>query len=296
MCKSSRPIAFPSIYGIDAMRLYPNVQITIETITPEIAEKMLQTNVGNRDPKREAIAKAIQRGEWTLNGATIVFDENGNLTDGQNRLRACITANKPIDTIVVRGIPRTAQITMDVGVKRQLNDYLKMAGYKNCNIVCGVGTMLYRADSYGLEGSFTLPTIGKDTIKTLFEYINENYDERIEPLVSPCKSVQRLYPGIMNGTTGVLFDVFRSAGEDNFTVFVQQLTNKRAACMSVRLLQNQLRKNSDSKQGKMPQKMVAALIIKTWNAYMRGDDIKTLRFTQGGAHPENFPEIFLGYE
>lgn len=296
MCKSSRPIAFPPIYGIDATSRYPNIRISIETITPEIAEKMLQANVGNRDPKREAIAKAIQNGEWTLNGATIVFDENGNLTDGQNRLRACITANKPIDTIVVRGIPRTAQITMDVGVKRQLNDYLKMAGYKNCNIVGGVGTMLYRADSYGLEGSFTLPTIGKDTIKTLFEYINENYDERIEPLVSPCKSVQRLYPGIMNGTTGVLFDVFRRAGEDNFTVFVQQLTNRRAACMSVRLLQNQLRKNSDSKQGKMPQKMVAALIIKTWNAYIRGDDIKTLRFTQGGAHPENFPEIFLGYE
>ncbi|MBQ1450679.1 MAG: hypothetical protein IIZ12_07105 [Eggerthellaceae bacterium] len=296
MCKNSRPIAFPPIYGIDATNRYPNIRISIETITPEIAEKMLQANVGNRDPKREAIAKAIQKGEWTLNGATIVFDENGNLTDGQNRLRACIAANKPIDTIVVRGVPRAAQITMDVGVKRQLVDYLKMAGYKNCSTVGKVGMMLYRADSYGLEGSFTLPTIGKDTIKTLFEYINENYDKRIEPLVSPCRCVQRLYPGIMSGTIGVLFDIFRLAGEDNFTVFVQQLTNKRPACMSVRLLQNQLRKNSDSKQGKMPQRMIAALIIKTWNAYMRGDDIKTLRFTQGGAHPENFPEIFLGYE
>lgn len=296
MCKSSKPIAFPPIYGIDAAIRYPNVRISIETITPEIAEKMLQANIGNRGPKREAIKKAILSGEWVLNGATIVFDENGNLTDGQNRLMACVASNTPIDTIVVRGIPHSAQITMDVGVKRQLTDYLKLEGYKNCNIVGSIGTMLYRADSYGLEGSFTLPTIGKDTVKTLFEYIKQNHDERIEPLVLPCRSVQLLYPGIMNGTTGVLFDQFRCAGEDNFTVFVQQLTNKRAACMSVRLLQNQLRKNSDSKQGKMPQKMVAALIIKTWNAYMRGDDIKTLRFTQGGAHPENFPEIFLGYE
>lgn len=296
MDNTTEHVAFPAIYGIDATKCYPNVRISIETITPDIAKKMLLTNIGNRDPKREAIKKAILSGEWTLNGATIVFDENGNLTDGQNRLRACVAANVPIDTLVVRGIPRAAQITMDMGVKRQLNDYLKLEGYKNCNIVGSIGTMLYRADSYGLEGSFTLPTIGKDTVQTLFEYIKENYDERVEPLVAPCKSVQRLYPGIMNGTTGVLFDMFRRAGEDNFTVFIQQLTNKRPACMSVRLLQNQLRKNSDSKQGKMPQKMVAALIIKTWNAYMRGDDIKTLRFTQGGAHPESFPEIFLSYE
>lgn len=295
MDNTTERVAFPPIYGIDATKRYPNVRISIETITPEIAEKMLLTNIGNRDPKREAIKKAILSGEWTLNGATIVFDENGNLTDGQNRLRACVAANVPIDTLVVRGIPRAAQITMDMGVKRSLNDYVKMDGYPDYNIVSGIGKALYRSDTYGMEESFTYPTIGKDTVKTLFEYIQENYDERIKWLVSPCKSVQKAYPGVMNGTLGILFDKFRHAGDENLAVFIGQLTNKRAACTSVRLLQTQLRKNADSKQGKMPQRMIAALIIKAWNAYMRGDDIAQLKFTQGGAHPENFPEIFLGY-
>lgn len=296
MTNKQTAITFPYVYGMDVSNLYPNVALSIERITPEVAEKMLQANIDNRDPKREAIKKAILSGQWVLNGATIVFDEDGILRDGQNRLRACVATNMPIDTIVARCIPHSAQITMDSGVKRSLADFLKMEGYKNYNIVGAIGKMLYRSDSYGLENSFTMPTIGKDTVQTYFEYIKENHDERIEPLVTPCKSVQRVYPGIMNGTTGILFDQFRKAGEDNFTVFVQQLTNQRAACMSVLLLQNHLRKNSDSKQGKMPQRMIAALIIKTWNAYMRGDDIKTLRFTQGGANPESFPEIFLGYE
>ena len=29
---------------------------------------------------------------------------------------------------------------------------------------------------------------------------------------------------------------------------------------------------------------------------MQGDDIKQLKFIQGGANPEKFPEIFYGYD
>ena len=293
---SNLPISFPYVYGTNAAHVYPHVAISIETITPEIAEKMLVTNVGNRDPKRESIAKAIENGEWVLNGATIVFDENGNLTDGQNRLMACIKSGKPIDTIVVRGIKRSAQITMDTGVKRVLADYLKLAGYPNYSAVGAIGLAVYRAEEYGLQGAFTMPKSGRDTVKALYEYICAMYDTRIEPLVKPSKLVQRMYPGVTVGTIGVLLDAFGKAGEDNVSEFVSQVTNKTAACTSVRLLQNRLSKNADSKNGRLPQKVVAALIIKAWNAYMLGDDIAQLKFTQGGANPERFPEVFLDYE
>lgn len=292
---SNLPISFPYVYGENVERMYPEVRISIERIAPDVAKKMLETNVHNRDPKREPIAKAIQNNQWKLNGATIVFDENGVLRDGQNRLMACVKANTAIDTLVVRGVKSDAQITMDTGVKRALVDYLKLSGYKNDSIVGAIGLMIYRADTYGLQNAFTMPTVGKDTIQTIFEFICAEYDTRIGPLTSACKAIRRKY-GVASGTSGVLLDAFKQAGDDNLNEFVQQLLNKKPACTSVRLLQNQLLKDKDSKYGKLPQRIVAALIIKAWNAYMRGDEIRQLKFVQGGATPENFPKIFLGYE
>lgn len=288
-------ISFPYVYGENVAHLYPKVTVSIERITPEIAEKMLMVNISNRDPKREAIADAILRGQWKLNGATIAFDTNGVLRDGQNRLMACIKAGKPIDTVVVRGVEPKAQITMDTGVKRSLNDYLKLNGYKNCTTVGSMGLMIYRANTYGLQSAFTMPVAGKDTLQTVYEYICEEYDARIDPLVSSVKAIRATY-GVEAGTLGALLDAFRQAGDDNLNEFVLQLINKKPACTAVRLLQDRLRKNKDKKDGKLPQKVIAALLIKSWNAYMLGDDIKLLRFTQGGASPESFPEVFLGLD
>jgi hypothetical protein len=36
--------------------------------------------------------------------------------------------------------------------------------------------------------------------------------------------------------------------------------------------------------------VLVALIIKAWNSYRRGDEIRLLAFKTGGAHPEKFPE------
>ena len=289
------PISFPPIYGENVERFYPDVRMSIERITPILASRMLESNIGNRNPKREPIVDAIGNGEWILNGATIVFDASGNLIDGQNRLIACVKSGEPIDTIVVRGIERAAQITMDSGVKRKLEDYLKLEGYKNCSKVGSIGTALLRADKLGLGAAFHKPNGSDFTIKAQRDYIRDNYATRIEPLMRPCICVANAYKGVNTGTTGALFDKFRKTGDD-FDEFLGQLLNDRAACASVRLLQNRLNENAEDKQGRLPQKVVAALIIKAWNAYMRGDDITFLRYRQGGAHPERFPEIFLGYE
>ena len=67
------------------------MQITIETITPEIAKRYLLMNTGNfRSPDQsrvERYAKDMVRGVWDLTGDTIKF--NGCiLLDGQHRGQA----------------------------------------------------------------------------------------------------------------------------------------------------------------------------------------------------------------
>lgn len=299
MTENSIPISFPSIYGERIEHIYPEVRITIERITPEVAKQMLETNISNRDLNPEAaVVKAIENGEWELNGATIAFDEDGILIDGQHRLVACAKLGIPIDTLVVRGVEHSAQVTMDTGMPRRLRDYTKMRGYKNYTIVASCGQTLCIIDSYDIRTYFMSHRGGKVTYKSAVNYIDSNYESRIKPLVNDIRAVQSRYKKVNSGTLCAVFDALRAAKEEDYREFVSQLVGTSPACVSVRLLQNALAANATTtdRARQLTQKHVAAYMIKAWNAYMRGDDIKQLKFTQGGAHPESFPEVFLGYE
>jgi len=297
---SYRQLSFPYIYGENIEHIYTNVTVTIERITPEVAEKMLKANIDNRKMSREPLAQAIENDEWKLNGATIVFDDHGILRDGQHRLYACIRTGVPIDTFVVRGVSHDAQITMDTGIKRSLKDYLEMNRYKNVSTVGAVGMGLLYLDTFGTEASFNRQSANLFTVKGCFDFVQSQYDSRIEPLVHPVMLVRSRFGNVTQSRMlGIVFDQFRKAGDDNLQEFVGQLCGKRKACVSVGLLNNKLSEIVKKTKGtgvKPNQRYVAALIVKTWNAYMRGDDIKQLKFMQGGVNQEKFPEIFLGYE
>jgi len=87
----------------------------VETITPEIAKTMLGENVNNRRISRDNVnlfAREIRNGEWRFNGEAIKFGKDGRLLDGQHRLLAVIAADKPLTTLVIRGLEDETQQTM----------------------------------------------------------------------------------------------------------------------------------------------------------------------------------------
>ena len=97
----------------------------VETITPEIAKTMLGENVNNRRISRDNVnlfAREIRNGEWRFNGEAIKFGKDGRLLDGQHRLLAVIAADKPLTTLVIRGLEDETQQTMDSGKTRTLGD------------------------------------------------------------------------------------------------------------------------------------------------------------------------------
>ena len=105
------------------------ITTTIETITPETATLYLQSNPKNRALNSRAvatIAQDIATDRFILNGESIKFDQENNLLDGQHRLHGCVKANTPIETLVVRGLPRFSRQTVDVGTKRTLADIIRM--------------------------------------------------------------------------------------------------------------------------------------------------------------------------
>lgn len=96
-----------------------------ELITPEIAERYLAANQGNRNIRNSLvnkIARDIKNDLFVETHQGIAFDEDGTLIDGQHRLLAVIKAQKPIVIDVARNVPRSSGVNIDTGASRGFSD------------------------------------------------------------------------------------------------------------------------------------------------------------------------------
>lgn len=106
----------------------------IEMISPAQAKEYLERTIPNRrlnDGTVTRYADDMREGRWNNNGQPLIFNEAGELLDGQHRLRAVIVAGKTLPFMVVRGVPSVAMETLDSGRSRSLTDVLTLKGYKN---------------------------------------------------------------------------------------------------------------------------------------------------------------------
>ena len=104
----------------------------IMVITPDVAEQMLGKNQKNRTVSKglvNAYARDMQTEDWRFTGEAIKFDKHGKLIDGQHRLRACVKAGKPFQTLVLRGLEPEAQEVLDSGRSRTAADALAINGH-----------------------------------------------------------------------------------------------------------------------------------------------------------------------
>lgn len=114
-----------------------SINFDLQTITPEIAKKWLdETNTNNRKLRHAHVSKMasdIVNGRWFTNGASIVFNCDGTLLDGQHRLAAIVEANMTIQMIVVRGVSKDAMPTIDGNISRSASDVLMLNNFVNSN-------------------------------------------------------------------------------------------------------------------------------------------------------------------
>lgn len=105
------------------------MQITTETITPEIAAEYLKHNTNNRNIRTshvEYLSNAIKRGEWVLSHQGIAFNEHGVLIDGQHRLQAIIKSGIAVQMLVSRNVGSDVFKVTDGHARRSYGDILHM--------------------------------------------------------------------------------------------------------------------------------------------------------------------------
>ncbi len=114
-------------------------------ITPEIAEEYLSHNTHNRaltPSKVDRHVRTIQRNEWMTTHQGVALDWNGNLLDGQHRLRAIVESGRTVTMYVTTGMDPATFAVIDTGKNRSATDALHVEGYGSASKLSAVGRLI----------------------------------------------------------------------------------------------------------------------------------------------------------
>lgn len=107
-------------------------KVYVRSIGPAEAQAFLERNAANQRPLRpgdiKRYANDMAKGQWIDDVSAITFDTNGNLTNGQHRLRAIVESATVQSFIIGENWPVEAMQMMDQGNKRSQLDRICVSG------------------------------------------------------------------------------------------------------------------------------------------------------------------------
>lgn len=255
------------------------------TITPRIAEQMLEGNKSNRPLLMKHVmflAKQMRNGDWKHNGESIKF--NGTtLLDGQHRLMACIKADAPFTTLVVRGIDSDVFDTIDTGKMRSAADALAMSGFGNTRMIAGAVRAIYSIRHSKVDAHARLMTNAEvllfaqsnPRIADSAVYVNQHKKAKAMLAASPACALHFEFSIRNKAKCEEFFDGLESGVNLDPSSPIYMLREK--------LLANQMNK------AKFSQSTVMAYSIKSFNALCIGAPMKRLSWHVGKG--EQFPQL-----
>lgn len=259
------------------------MNVTKESITPKKAIEWLKRNIHNRplsDAHVNRLASAMQSGVWRMNGDTIRFNGNGDLIDGQHRLRACVQSNCTFESYVVRGLDHAAFDTIDQGKRRSTGDVLARRGEKHYNCLAAAVRIVHVIHTRGAVDKKT--SIRADEI---VECLDRN------PGVRECCDIVNQgsrSPIIPHSSSAALLFLFRQKDGTLADTFWQRVLGGEGLTsgMPEYRLRERLIDNKTS-AAKLQPICILALAIKAWNAARNGKSLKCLKWDER----EDFPVI-----
>jgi len=270
-------------------------------VTPAIAANWLSKAHPNRriNPFRvRLIVLALSSGEWQVNGESIKFDEDGLMIDGQHRLQAVIESGATMATYIMRGLPRGSFDTLDIGKPRTAADTLASLGHTQSLALAAamrqmrvldklVATGLYLRG--GGEPCFAVIALTPARARvTILEHPD------LPDWVSTARDIRRAgIPGGDGFWAGTLYWFASSLPEadDDAIGFAARLISGAALEKDdpILVLRNRLVSLKEAVGQRASPVPVAALVIKSWNAFRRGEKVSILKWSRGGVNKEKFP-------
>lgn len=265
----------------------------IVNIDAAVARRMLERNPNNRAIREARVQQYLDDmncDRWRFNGEAIKVAADGTLLDGQHRLMAIArTSGKTFPMLVVRGLPRDAQVTMDQGVKRSPADQLTIAGLAGHNTTMVAAALrVYLVWMEGnLFGDVVRGGIPVSTTKVV-EFADAYPDivTRAERFAAVAVRL-KCRPAVACAVAIRLSEIDEPAA----TEFVRLWDTGVGLDIGSPILA--LRERLDTIRGariRTSDREFIGLIVAAWNYWRRSKQVSKLQRPKGGWTVENFPE------
>ena len=255
-------------------------RISTEVVTPELASQILERNTSNRNIRQHRVmqmASDMANGRWVENGETIKIATDGTLIDGQHRLWAVVESGKSIPLVIIENLPKEAQATIDIGSQRTVADVVGMRGVSNANLLSAIATLVLKYQQIpdnvwsGPAAAITKPMV--------VEFIEQNL-----PLLqqATAMAMDLGHIRLRNSAYGAAVFVIASQGSseylEDFHRGVQ--TGAELGMKDPRLVLRNYALNRNQQHTGWVSQQTMAVVLKAFNAYVRGKEVSLFRFTR----------------
>lgn len=263
------------------------VSAQVERIGPAEAKTLLGLNTHNRAIRQDRVhtmARDMNHGKWQLNGETIKVGQ-GALIDGQHRLLAVIEANTSIEMLVIRGLADDTQQTVDVGAKRNLGDFLSLAGEENSHNLAAAVRYSWYLDNFNTPKQFGV----NPSVLELSAWLDKNPNIRhsISTGRRAATSVIRYVPSV--GAS--LHYLMGRLDHTQSTIFWDHLIDGDEKPGSPIYALREALLRDLSKPHRMSVVHRVALTVKAWNHVRDFKTVKAIGWRSDGPAAEPFPKM-----
>ena len=257
-------------------------------ISPELALNWLKRNVKNNrrvsKSNTDQLLQDVRGGKWNSNsGEVIKFDTDGNLLDGQHRLKTIILSETTLETHVVLNASSTGFVTLDTGKKRSFSDVLVIEGFTT--YVKDFAVIIKRSEAMfsGRYSSKVPPTNSQMLIVAKDQRVDIEYVcQKAASLVKECEVMKR-------SEYGIFLRVFKRVNLDDALEFFRLFVEGYGADTNhpTYRLRNVLIKDAKALSKNLSPMERYALIILAWNAYFDNQNMTKLRW----GVDQKFPQV-----
>lgn len=242
-----------------------HITAEVELITPDMAREYLNKMAKNRNLRESTVsayATDMEAGLWKENGESVIFNNLGELTDGQHRLAAIVKSDVAQRLLVVRGVSPDVMSTIDVGRRRTVGDMLTIEGYANAALAASVGRLVL---IYELE-NFTAAAINSVSSPQVYLYV-DNHMEEIARAATRCTQLAIHIP-TMQSVLGAAYLLFWRVDPEQCEIFFSSMINMRTdgeGDPRLALMRRLTTIRSD--RTRVNQMYQLDLFIRAWNAW-----------------------------
>ncbi len=224
------------------------------------------TRVSKDDAVVRIYAKLMERGEWRLNGDTIIVATNGEVLDGVARLRAIAMSGCDVPAILVTGVDPAVRSTINTHVKRNTTDVLNINGEEFPSAIANAWTVIYGYVKAPDRSRFMARQYKVGLLQV--EELTSRFPE-----VRKSAEISRPVAGLASqATMTALHFLFAKVDPAKADGFFRDLALAEPTEPVTGLLRRKL-KALRTKGHSTPRTYLAAVVVKAWERYRDGRSI-----------------------